>query len=73
MKQTSWIILTWLSLLVSNAEAVMSMQEKEGVQTFVWILEAVTFVTIVAIFWFVWQLSKRERKNRRSKVENLVD
>lgn len=73
MKRTSWIILTWMSLLVSNAEAVMSMQEKEHVQTFVWILEAVTFVTIVAIFWFVWRLSKRERKNRESKLESLID
>ncbi len=72
MKQISWIILGWLSLLVSNAEAVMSMQEKEHVQTFVWILEAAAFVTIVAIFWFVWRLSKREQKNRRSK-ESLVE
>jgi heme/copper-type cytochrome/quinol oxidase subunit 2 len=72
MKQITWIILAWLSLLANNAGAVISMQEQEHVQTFVWVMEAVTFVTIVAIFWFVWRISKRAKENIKSKQERSL-
>lgn len=72
MKQIAWIILAWLSLLANNADAVIAMQEREHVQTFVWVMEAVTFVTIVAIFWFVWRISKRAKENIKSKQERSL-
>ncbi len=72
MKQITWFILTWLLLLAKNADAVIAMQEREHVQTFVWVMEAVTFVTIAAIFWFVWRISKRAKENVKSKQERLL-
>jgi hypothetical protein len=33
-------------------------------------MEAVTFVTIAAIFWFVWRISMRAKENRKPKREN---
>lgn len=72
MKQIAWITLAWLSLLANNADAVMAMQEREHVQTIVWVMEAVTFVTIVAIFWFVWRISKRAKENIKSKQERSL-
>lgn len=73
MKQIAWITATWMFLLMNNAEAAIAMKEREHVQTFVWVLEAVTFVTIVAVFWFVWRLSKRERASRKSRQESLLE
>jgi len=40
---------------------------KENVQTLVWVLEAVTFATAFGIAWFVWRVSKRASKNKKSK------
>lgn len=70
MEKTEWIIPIWMSLLANQAEASIAMQEREQVQTFVWVLEAATFIMIVAIFWFVWRLSQRAKADRRSRQEN---
>jgi uncharacterized membrane protein YesL len=70
MNRITWVFLAWSALLVGNAQAVIDMPQREHVQTFVWILEAVTFVTIAAIFWFVWRISMRDKANRKSNTEN---
>ena len=67
MKLITGIALAWLAVMASNAQALINMPEREHVQTFVWVLEAVTFVTVVAIFWFVWRISKRAKENKKSK------
>jgi hypothetical protein len=56
-----------ITLLVGNANARVAMPERENVQTFVWVTEFVTFITALAIAWFVWRISKRDSKNKKSK------
>jgi heme/copper-type cytochrome/quinol oxidase subunit 2 len=58
-------------LLAGTAQADIPMPVKEHVQTFVWILEALTVVTIVAVFWFVWRYSQRERQKINSNRKDL--
>ena len=70
MKRITGMVLASLAVLTSNAQAVITMPEREHVQTIVWVMEAVTFVTIVAIFWFVWRISTRAKANRKPKQEN---
>jgi hypothetical protein len=71
MKQVSWGILSWMLLLLDSADAVINMQEREHVQTFVWILEAVAFVSILVIFLLVWHISRREIEKRKNKINNI--
>ncbi len=54
-------------LLVGNANAEISMSERENVQMIVRVVEFVTFVTAMAIAWYVWRISKRAIKNKKSK------
>ena len=70
MKRITGSILASLAVLANNAHAVIAMPEREHVQTIVWVVEAVTFVTIAAIFGFVWRISKRAKENRKSSQEN---
>lgn len=70
MKRITGRVLASLAVLANNAQAVIAMPEREHVQTIVWVMEAVTFVTIAAIFWFVWRISKRAKENRKPKQEN---
>ena len=49
------------------------MQVKESVQTFVWVLEALTVVTIIAVFWFVWRYSQRAREKIKSNQKELSE
>jgi len=70
----SWIIVlltvSGIILLVGNAQALLTMQEKEHVQSIVWVLEIVVFVTVMAIAWFVWRISKRAKEKKKSKLGN---
>jgi protein-S-isoprenylcysteine O-methyltransferase Ste14 len=56
-----------MALLVGNAKAEISMSERENVQTIVRVVEFVTFVAAMAIAWYVWRISKRAIKNKKSK------
>ena len=60
-----------MALLAGDVLAALNMHEREHVQSIVWISEAVTAVTIVAIFWLVWSISKRAIKKRKSKQEEI--
>jgi hypothetical protein len=57
------------ALLVGNALAEISMSERETVQAIVWVVEILTFLTAVAIGWFVLRMIKRDSKNRKSKKD----
>jgi heme/copper-type cytochrome/quinol oxidase subunit 2 len=70
MKRITGRVLSSLAVLANNAQAVIAMPEREHVQTIVWIIEAVTFVTIAAVFWFVWRISMRAKENRKSRQED---
>ncbi len=65
--------ITVLFLLAGNAEADIPMQAKERVQAFVWVLEALTVVTIIAVFWFVWRYSQRAREKIKSGQKELSE
>ena len=58
-----------MALLAGNANARISMPEREHVQAVVWLGEFVSFVTAVAIAVFVWRISKRASKNKKSKQD----
>ena len=59
-----------MALLVGNVKAEINMQERENVQTIVWVFEFVTFITAMAIVWFVWRMIKRDSENKKSKQDN---
>jgi hypothetical protein len=56
-----------IALLASNANAEVSMSERENVQTIVRVVEFVSFVTAIAMAWYVWRISKRAIKNKKSR------
>jgi len=43
---------------------------KENVQTIVWVLEFVTFVTAFLIAWYVWRFSKRASEKNKAKQKS---
>ena len=59
-----------MALLVGNANATVPMQEREHVQMIVRLVEFSTFVTAVIIAVFVWRVSKRSSKNKKSKRDD---
>lgn len=67
MKRITWFPAAWLALLACNAQATISHAEREHVQTIVWIVEGASFITIIAVFWFIWRISMRARANRKSE------
>ncbi len=61
------LLVLCISVLVSeNAQAVMSMPERERAQSIVWIVEIATFITALAIAFIVWKVSKRDKKNNKT-------
>ena len=40
---------------------------KENVQPFIWALEFVTFIVAIVVVWYVWSISKRASKRRKSQ------
>jgi heme/copper-type cytochrome/quinol oxidase subunit 2 len=72
MRGLIFVLLTviGMALLEGNANAQKDMIEREHVQSIVWLFEFATFVTIIAIAWFVWRISKRDYKNRKSQQDN---
>jgi len=73
MKKIKWGVLVALfsaggtMLLTGTANARLSMPEREHVQTVVIVIEFLSFIVAVAIAVFVWNFSKRDRKNRDSE------
>lgn len=45
----------------------MTSEAKEQVQAIVWIVEAFTLLTAVAIAWIVWRVSRRARDGKKSE------
>lgn len=57
-------------LLNSNANAFVTMPEREHVQTVVWLGEFLAFGTAVVIAGFVWYISTRDSKNKKRKQDD---
>lgn len=70
--RNGWLLLaaSCMALLAGNAQAQINMPEREHVQTLVRIVESVTFITVVLIAGFVWRVSKRDSRNRKSKQDD---
>ena len=64
------LVVSGTALLAGNAHAQINMPEREHVQKIVWIVEFATFVTAVVIAVFVWRISKRDSKNKKSKQDD---
>jgi putative Ca2+/H+ antiporter (TMEM165/GDT1 family) len=56
--------------LGSNAIAGVSMPEREHVQAWVWFGEFISFFTALVIAVFVWRISKRASKNKKTKGDD---
>jgi Mg2+ and Co2+ transporter CorA len=58
-------------LFSCNAQAFISMPERERAQSIVWIVEIATFITAFAIALLVWKVSKRDKneKNRNTEID----
>ena len=64
------VTLSISALFSGQAQAMISMPERERAQSIVWIVEIVTFITALAIALLVWKVSKKDKnaKNRNSKI-----
>lgn len=56
-----------MAAVMGNAHAMIAMPEKEHIQTIVWAVEFVTFVTAMGIVWIIWRIAKRDSENRKAK------
>ena len=65
----STIALGIAALFSGNAQAFISMPERERAQTIVWVVEIVTFITALAIALLVWKVSKRDKNKKNSNSE----
>ena len=61
-----------MTVLAGNANAVLTMPEREDVQAIAWSVEFLAFLAALVIAWFVWRLSKRDLKNRNQKRHNMT-
>lgn len=68
MKRIAWFTLT--GLLVNDANAALSLSEREHVQSIVWTVEALSLIALVAVFWIVWRISKRAKQNKKPGQKN---
>jgi hypothetical protein len=64
------VVLLATAMLIFNVEAKVSMPEREHVQAVVWFGEFISFATAVVIAVFVWRISKRDSKNKKSKLDD---
>jgi len=62
---TASLAVVTIALLANSAQAQLNMSEKEHTQTIVWIVEAVTFLTAIAIVFLVWYISRKDRNRKK--------
>jgi hypothetical protein len=58
-------------LLTGEVQAQLSLPEKEGVQTIVWVVELVTFLAILGIVLFIWRLSRKDSERRKTRQDEI--
>lgn len=66
-------VLCGMAAVTGNAHAVIDMPEREHIQTIVWAVEFVSFVTAMGIVWFIWRIGKRDSENRKAKRDRSDD
>jgi len=62
-----------VATVTDNAHALANMPEREHIQTIVWAVEFVAFVSAMGILWVVWRIGKRDSENRREKRDRSYD
>jgi hypothetical protein len=67
------LVFCGMAAAMDNAHAVINMPEREHIQTIVWAVEFVAFVSTMGIVWFIWRIGKRDSDNRREKRGRSAD
>jgi len=62
-----------MAAVMDNAHAMINMPEREHIQTIVWAVELVAFVSAMGILWIVWRIGKRDSESRREKRDRSYD
>jgi hypothetical protein len=66
-------VLCGMAAVTGDAHAVINMPEREHIQTIVWAVEFVSFVTAMGIVWIIWRIGKRDSENRKAKGDKSND
>jgi hypothetical protein len=66
-------VLCGMAAVTGDAHAMIDMPEREHIQTIVWAVEFVSFVTAMGIVWIIWRISKRDSENRKAKRDRPFD
>jgi len=56
--------------LMTHARTQLTLPEREHVQAIVWIMEATTVITVLAIVWFLWRVIRRDQAKIKAKRES---
>ena len=71
MKMTKYILVLLAAggmvLPVGNAMAELSLQQRETVQDISWSVEILAFLAALVIAVFIWRISKRDLKRKKSE------
>jgi hypothetical protein len=67
------LVFCGMAAVTDNAHATINMPEREHIQTIVWAVEFVAFVSTMGIIWFIWRVGKRDSDSRREKRGRSYD
>ena len=74
MKMTKYILVLLAAggmvLPVGNAMAELSLQQRETVQDISWSVEILAFLAALVIAVFIWRISKRDLKRKKSERDD---
>ena len=62
-----------MAVVMDNAQAQIGMPEREHIQTIVWAVEFVAFVSAMGLVWFIWHIGKRDSERRKEKRDRSFD
>ena len=70
-----FVVLTFcgMTAAMDNAHAVINMPEREHIQTIVWAVELVAFVSTMGVVWFIWRIGKRDSESRKARRDRSYD
>lgn len=66
-------VICGMAVVMDNAHAQIGMPEREHIQTIVWAVEFVAFVSAMALVWFIWHIGKRDSESRRRNRDRSSD
>jgi hypothetical protein len=63
-------VLLVTAFAAENAGAAIAFQSTPDVQTVVWVVELLAFVAAMAVFWVIWQVSKKGSDRKAGDQDN---